>query len=624
MEIINNKTVVVSDSSELKEALESDNGYTYIYLSSDITLESGININENKQNITINGTYMNNKYTLTGMNSIDAPDTMVANMNNSQIQVKNMNIIYTNPYGVIYVPLDKNYSNLQTIYDNITFNGTQLSYNPYGVTKINDCLITIETKNEVASQEICEANYVIIGGNTTITSSSVNSSLFYFRNDTTNPTIVFLCQSNISISTDTKEFMSGTNKLNFTILHDTSVNIITGNGFGSNTIYGVNNVLIDERAFLTFIEKSHKRIPMWTIYGSFTMKKDSKLHLINSYDNTPSDNYNIHFKGNNCRLILEDPDEVIIYTKNANVIYTNNPLNYVIKCKRINMWVNSTTLTSAGDINNLPDYSWYKEDDLIDIEGIITSTATTITKYNLTASDLKNLPDIGNFAFQNRKQFSIGNNAINVHPISSTINKISGHTNSMADVLIKYNSITEIVTADSGGYFEYTTPSTIENDTSIEITSNVSTSFIYGTRKITSPYNGELSLMEGTKVFKFLLAIISADPIILPKDRSITLKVVDSRINSSNFKIYAYIENPVKSQNGYILEDALVFEKLDDEMIVLNDTPQLIFTGTDNGGSPKRTTIEWSRTKGPLLDLSNNFLEANEEYFAEVKFVIEE
>ena len=59
-------------------------------------------------------------------------------------------------------------------------------------------------------------------------------------------------------------------------------------------------------------------------------------------------------------------------------------------------------------------------------------------------------------------------------------------------------------------------------------------------------------------------------------------------------------------------------------MIILNDTPQLIFTGTDNGGSPKRTTIEWSRTKGPLLDLSNNFLEANEEYFAEVKFVIEE
>ena len=45
MEIINNKTVVVSNSSELKDALESDNGYTYIYLISDINLESGININ---------------------------------------------------------------------------------------------------------------------------------------------------------------------------------------------------------------------------------------------------------------------------------------------------------------------------------------------------------------------------------------------------------------------------------------------------------------------------------------------------------------------------------------------------------------------------------------------------
>lgn len=624
MEIINNKTVAVSNFNELKEALELDNGYTYIYLSSDITLESGININENKKNITINGTYMNKKNTLTGMNSSLESDTIIANMNNNIIQIKNINIIYTNPYGVIYVSSNTNYSNVLTIYDNIKFNGTELSFNPYGTTKINNCTITIESINEVASQEVCESDYIIIGGTTTITSTSTNSSLFYFRNDTANPTIVFLCQSNISISTDTKEFMSGTNKLNFTILHDTNVNIITGNGFGSNTIYGVNNVLIDERASLTFIEKSHQRIPMWTVYGTFTMKQDSKLHLINSYDNTPSDNYNIHFKGSNCKLILEDPEEVVIYTKNANILYTNNPLEYKIKCKRINMWINSTILTSAGDINNLPDYSWYKENDLINIEGIITSTATTITKYNLIASELKKLPDVGNFAFQNRKQLSIGNNVINVHPINSTINKISGHTNSMADVLIKYNSIAEIVTADSSGYFEYTIPNTIENNTAIEITSNVSTSFIYGTRKITSPYNGELSLMEGTKVFKFLLALISADPIILPRDKSITLKIVDSRITSSNFKIYAYIENPIKSQSGYTLEDALVFKKLDDEVIVLNNMPQLIFTGTDNGGSPKRTTVEWSREKGPLLDLSNNFLEINEEYFAEVKFLIEE
>ena len=44
---INNKTVCVSTSNELKDILENDNGYEYIYLENDITLKSGITINSN-------------------------------------------------------------------------------------------------------------------------------------------------------------------------------------------------------------------------------------------------------------------------------------------------------------------------------------------------------------------------------------------------------------------------------------------------------------------------------------------------------------------------------------------------------------------------------------------------
>lgn len=126
--------------------------------------------------------------------------------------------------------------------------------------------------------------------------------------------------------------MNGTNKLNFTILHDTKVHLTTGNGFSSTTVHGANNVLIDERASFIFIEKNHQRVPMWAIFGSLTMKEDSELQIINSYANTPSDNYNIHFKGSDCKIILDNPKKFTIYTKNANVIYTNNPLTFNIKC----------------------------------------------------------------------------------------------------------------------------------------------------------------------------------------------------------------------------------------------------------------------------------------------------
>lgn len=94
--------------------------------------------------------------------------------------------------------------------------------------------------------------------------------------------------------------MSGTNKLNFTILHDTKVHLMTGNGFSSVSNYGANNVLIDERDSSIFIEKKYRTIPMWGIFGTLTVKEDSELQLINLYNNTPSDNYNIHFKGTDC------------------------------------------------------------------------------------------------------------------------------------------------------------------------------------------------------------------------------------------------------------------------------------------------------------------------------------
>ena len=57
MTIIDNNTVVVFSSAQLKSVLENDNGYDYVYFGSDITLDSGIKISSSKVNVTINGTY---------------------------------------------------------------------------------------------------------------------------------------------------------------------------------------------------------------------------------------------------------------------------------------------------------------------------------------------------------------------------------------------------------------------------------------------------------------------------------------------------------------------------------------------------------------------------------------
>ena len=622
MNIINKKTVTVSTDTELKEVLENNNGYEYIYLENDITLKSGIQVNSNKSKITINGTYQNTLHTLSGMNSIDTVDTIVITATTKQVLIKNIKIVYTNPNGIIYIPEDTSNEEIVIIYDNVIFNGTKLSFNPYGVIKINDSNITIENTNGIESKEICEASRVIIGGKTNILSSSPNQPLFTFMADDISPYIVFLCKSDVIISTDAREFMTGTNKLNFTILHDTKVHLTTGNGFSSIPNYGANNVLIEERASFIFIEKSHKEIPMWAIFGNFTMKEDSQVQIINSYSNTPSDNYNIHFKGSDCKMNLYNPKNITLYTKNSNVIYTDNPITFNINCTRINMWQNSTDISLAGDINNLPDYSWYKDSGLLKIEGTITSSLTSITRHNITASELSNIPDISNFTFQNRKQFSIGNKIMNIHPINSNKNTISGHTDSFADVLIKYDNIEEIVNADDKGLFEYNITSSIPDGTEIELTANVSGSFIYTKRTVTTPFTGELTLLDANTSLSFAKTPITGT-YIFPKTEDLKIKIVDSRIDNTDWNLYVYVNNPLTSANGFTLEEALIFKKFDDEIITLTANPEIVYTG-NNEGTISYKEINCSKEKGPLLDLTNEVLEANEEYFATIYFNIEE
>ena len=52
MQIINDTTVVINNSEELKQVLSEENNYNYVYLGNDITITSGFIINNNKANTT--------------------------------------------------------------------------------------------------------------------------------------------------------------------------------------------------------------------------------------------------------------------------------------------------------------------------------------------------------------------------------------------------------------------------------------------------------------------------------------------------------------------------------------------------------------------------------------------
>ena len=85
----------------------------------------------------------------------------------------------------------------------------------------------------------------------------------------------------------------------------------------------------------------------------------------------------------------------------------------------------------------------------------LTNDDTIINSHNLTEEELAKLPELTNLKFQNKKQFSIGESKINIHPINNTTSKISGHAQPFQDILINYSNVTEVVTADENGLFEY-------------------------------------------------------------------------------------------------------------------------------------------------------------------------
>lgn len=605
-------------NDELKQVISEDNNYDYIYLGNDIIATEGFIINSNKSKLTIDGTYNGKKYTYTNNLSLEE-NAIKASTTNKKIVLKNMNIVCSNGYGVIYVVSHPNYSNVLVEYNNVNFSGIELSQNYYGTTKIVDSIIEIKDVNNVPAQRACNSNRILIDGNTTISNTSTTNTIFFF-NDVIPSLVKIMPNSRVNISTP-KEFMNGTNRLDLTIGHGAEFLLTTGNGFSITTTHGARNVLVEEMADFTFIENSHQRVPMWSVFGDFIVKEGASVSILNTYMTTPTDNYNIYFKGTNQKFILDNPRNVNIYTKNANIVYTNNPVNFIFKFTRINMWIYALDYASACTLDDTPAFYWYKENSLAQISGVFNKDTTTVESHNFTDEQLNLLSDINNFSFQNKKILTMGLLKINVHPITSTSDSISGHTIPLANVKIEYEDKSIKALADENGLFEAKVDTVIPNNTVVKITSCLNGCFTE--RKVTTPFNGELTLFKVTQNIAFSMIPTSVNPIILPKQKENIVTVIDSRLNSTNWKLYINYINPMMEVSGKVLIDSLIFKKFNNEEIDLKTNKKLIFESSDSGGNVNVSSVTFSIDKGLFLKPSKDLLEG-EDYSTKIIWSVEE
>lgn len=95
---------------------------------------------------------------------------------------------------------------------------------------------------------------------------------------------------------------------------------------------------------------------------------------------------------------------------------------------------------------------------------------------------------------------------------------------------------------------------------------------------------------------------IKSSPLPCPKTTVLTIVVPDSRVNSSNWKLYASIYHDLTSSSDIVLKDSLV---IDENITVLPNTPTFVYNDENNGGSIKVTNITWKKQEDILLQITD-------------------
>ena len=621
MTIINNNTVVVYTSLELKEVLENDNNYTYVYFGNNIILSSGISISSSKTNVVIDGTYNDVTYEYTDQKKAGTSDTInIISPLTQKVTVKNMKITGYNYYGIIYVPENSKYIDTVVEYNNVTYVGPQISFHPVGLTRFIDCIITIQD-NYATGNEVAECNKIEIGGTTNIIHKSTSNSSFWFRN--ANPSLTILKDATVNFNSVSRELFYGVNNLNLIISKNASFYVTAHSGlaYGTN---GTGTTLIDENAFFSIKQTDYNdSYATWYSYGVITLNKNASLSIISNYLNITKSNYNISFQGSSAGLILNNPEKVILYNSVASVISATNTSSFQFIYNRINLFDNAISIDSDISKDNLPTYSWYKKTELSSVNGTFTNSKTVINNHNYTEEELTNLPSLDNFNFTNKKILSIGTFNFNVAALTDKDVIMKGITEPNASILIEYDAISTVIKADDVGEFSYEYSQSLPVGTVIKFIAKTYNDLLYYTMDIEIVYSGELTLNSATKYFSFKVYPIKDNPILCPRLTEVNIIVTDSRINSSDWKLYATINHDLESSDGKILKDSLVYVDDLGNINVLSSIPTLIYNGTSNNGQIKTTDVHWSEQTGILLQIKD-YLENNVEYEAEITWILEE
>ena len=610
----NETSIVVNNYNELAAAITSSDDYLTIYLNADIEITSRITFPPTKTNLTINGTYTNEqgitkRHTLTDMNSASITNSIYIASAASEINVTlcNVDIVGKNYYGIVAVEAVNSTKAVTLTYQNVNYTGPQISYNRQGMVRYIDSNITIKTSSGYASpsNELAEVNRVEIGGKTTIHHTSTGNAMFWLTY--ANPSFKILENADVSITSESRETLYCDYSPDIVIEKGANVTINTPRGMfydtGSSQL--AKSFLIDEKASLKVTQTAVKSgVGTIRCSGDFIVSNGASLYIAN----TLSSSAPLIQMTSTATVKFENPKSIVLYNKNGNLIrWTSGTGKVNINSQVVNYWLSAKDFPDAGTLSDTPLYIWTKLDESnVEIDASTSTSSTTSVTTNMTSSDSQTPPSLQTFNLQNVKVLSMGQLSLKTKPISDASINITGTTNPSSNLKAEFllDSVMRSVegTSDALGSFLLTLPELLPLNISVTVTAN--DNFKNRTETLAVVYTGALEFKTVPSVLEFKNTVIPTVKTTIPRQEADwSILISDSRLESSDWSLYASINTPFTSANNHTLKDALVFIDEKNKSFVINNEPTKVYSGK-SVSSPTDTTITWSENQGMLLDIN--------------------
>ena len=626
-------SVSVDTFTDLKTFLQ-DNGiyaaYHTAYLAADIEIAAGgISINPGRTLVTVDGTDPNDPsgqtiHTITDAASAAAADCIgvrSAPLSNMHVIFRSLTWVGKNYYGAFYTPDVAVYNAVTVTFKDVSYLGPQISYHAYGKTRFIDCAIKTAASTSAIS-ELAEVSQVEIGGVTTIEQTSTAYPIFYFRDGNNNVfSLTILPDSDVTFIAGNDVMEGNGYHTALTVGQRAKFTSRSQSKFCRGAAARLSSVLIDRDAVFT-VRQLGTGTPSLVCNGAFTVNQNAVADIRYEYNGTGRLLYFYPTAGSTASLNLNDPSDFIMYKQyDENVINFATPTNINITAQQVNFWNPSASSAIAGTMDDIPTYSWRKEDGgNAQITGSATATANTLTG-NFTPEELQTLPPLSELKLYAARALSAGNLPLTVNPVSNIGMPVSGTTAVSANLLVDYSDGTAAGASDNEGEFSISTP-VIAEGTPVTVKSNIP--FLITTVTTASVPAGALTLLDPPEWMRFILAPIAFSPVVLygRQDSDWTISVEDSRAESSVWYLYATVDGPMTSEDNpaHTVPGALVCVDENDVVTPLGTNPVLIYTGEGNGGSAKITEISWDTAKGILLQATPTPYFNGEEYRANISW----